>query len=226
MKNQEKGADLSTATNGLQIIIEDRHFQWGSQYILGRQVRELYGVSQDVELFLAIKKPWEDELIRDEDKVNLARPGIERFYFKHILLITINDKKYKWYEQYITGAQLRVLGGIPENQDIFLSVSKPWVDELISNDTKVDLARPSIEHFYSKEREHDVYVTIKVNDKEKKILAGIRTVAEIKAAGGVPSAYELEQLIDGRLTPLADDAQLEIKGGEQFFGHCRDGSSS
>lgn len=112
MDNPQQGADLSTANNVLSLFIGERKFDWPKQYISGREVRGLVGISSKVELFLAIKSPWKDELIQDDDIVNLARPGIERFYFKHILLLTINGRKFKWYEHDITVDQLLKLGEI------------------------------------------------------------------------------------------------------------------
>lgn len=75
------------------------------------------------------------------------------------LQLTINDKKYVWHRQYITGEEVKKLADIPASDDLFLAIKKPWEDESIANDTKVDLARPGIEHFFSKKH----VVIIKVN---------------------------------------------------------------
>ena len=70
-----------------------------------------------------------------------------------VLELTLNSKKYKWDQQYITGAEIRRLGNIPHDDEIFLAVKKPWEDEPIPDDKQVNLARPEIEHFYSKAKE-------------------------------------------------------------------------
>jgi hypothetical protein len=75
------------------------------------------------------------------------------------------------------------------------------------------------------EHRQDV-VEILVNNKPRGIHRGRQSVQEIKAAGGVALADELEQVIDGKLTPLADDASVVIKGGERFVSHPRDSGSS
>ncbi|MCX6350239.1 MAG: multiubiquitin domain-containing protein [Bacteroidetes bacterium] len=86
---------------------------------------------------------------------------------KHVLHFEINGKDYQWHQQYITGAEIRKLGEIPKEDEIFLAIKKPWKDEPIMDDTKVDLARPEIEHFFSKKHgEHD-HFTIIVNGREK-----------------------------------------------------------
>lgn len=72
---------------------------------------------------------------------------------KRVLELTINGKKYEWNQQYITGAEIRRLGNIPHDDEIFLAVKKPWEDEPIPEDKQVNLARPEIEHFYSKAKE-------------------------------------------------------------------------
>ncbi len=70
-----------------------------------------------------------------------------------VLELTINGKKYEWSQQYITGAEIQKLGNIPIDDEIFLAVKKPWEDETIPDDKQVNLARPEIEHFYSKVKE-------------------------------------------------------------------------
>jgi hypothetical protein len=69
-------------------------------------------------------------------------------------------------------------------------------------------------------------VTITVNGNQYTIHRGHQTVAAIKGAASVPTAFELEQLVAGKLVPLADDGAVTLKGGEVFVAHPRDGASS
>lgn len=82
------------------------------------------------------------------------------------LRITINGKQYDWPHQYITGAEIRKTAGIPETDDIFLAVKKSWEDELITNETRVNLARPEAEHFYSEEKEKEVVIIVNGSPKK------------------------------------------------------------
>lgn len=82
-----------------------------------------------------------------------------------VLKFTINGKHYEWPQQYITGAEVRKLGLIPKGDEIFLAIKKPWEDEPILDETRVNLARPEIEHFYSNDKE--VKVILIVNGREK-----------------------------------------------------------
>jgi len=69
-------------------------------------------------------------------------------------------------------------------------------------------------------------VTITIDNKTYKVDRGKISVAELKQLGGISPAYELEQIIDGKLVPLRDDQHVEIKGGEVFVSHPRAGASS
>jgi hypothetical protein len=77
-----------------------------------------------------------------------------------VLQLTINDKKYDWHQEYITGAEIRKLGNIPDDNEVFLAIKKPWEDEPIPNDKQVNLARPEIEHFYSKDKQFRITLIV------------------------------------------------------------------
>ena len=79
--------------------------------------------------------------------------------------LDINGQRYEWFQQYITGGEIRKLGNIPAAQEIFLKIKKPWEDELILDETKVDLARPGLEQFYSREAPKEIMII--VNGREK-----------------------------------------------------------
>jgi hypothetical protein len=83
---------------------------------------------------------------------------------KQVLHLKINGRHYEWPRQYILGAEIRNLGNIPAEEEIYLKIKEPWVDEPISDETNVDLARPGIEHFFSKIK---LPITIIVNGREK-----------------------------------------------------------
>lgn len=79
--------------------------------------------------------------------------------------LTINEKQYAWYQEYITSAEIRKLGSIPTEDEIFLSIKNPWEDEPIPDDMQVNLARPEIEHFYSVSKHFKIELI--VNDRQK-----------------------------------------------------------
>lgn len=84
---------------------------------------------------------------------------------KSVLHFTLNEKRHEWHHEYITGAELRKLGNIPADDEIFLAIKKPWKDEPIPNDKQVNLARPEVEHFYSKDKHFKVVLMVNLEAK-------------------------------------------------------------
>ncbi len=145
---------------------------------------------------------------------------------KPFLKLIINGKEFEHNAQYISGAEVRQLGKIPLEDEIYLAIARPWEDEVVSDQSKIDLARPEIEHFFSKKKHVEYLVTINVNKADYSISRGTHNVAQIKSLANVPPAYELEEIIDHKFTPLKDNETVLIKGGEIFIAHVRDGASS
>lgn len=133
----------------LQLVVNKKNYDWLEQYITDEQLRKLGNIKNDDRLYLRVAEPWLDELILPGAKVNLARPGIEEFYSTKKLVFTVNGKSFEWPEQFITGKQIREIAGIDADDLIYLDNEKPYKDNLIEDDEEVDLARPTIEHFYT-----------------------------------------------------------------------------
>lgn len=161
----------------LQFTVEGKEYKWEDQYITGLQIKELADLPLESELYLSISEPWKDELVQDNEQVDLARPGLEQFFIKKALKYTINAQEFESIKQYIKGAEIRKQGNIPDNHQIFLHIKGPWEDELIKDDTWVDLARPGIEHFYSKAKH--VAVIIIVNGREKPYTQEVITYEQV-----------------------------------------------
>ena len=210
------------ATAGLSLIIQGKSFTWHHQYINGAQVKNLAGIPPDKILYMGLVDPFDDEVIENDQEVNLARPGIEKFYIREPLELQFEKTKFSWDGPFIKENELRALLGIAEGDEIWLKIADPYDDELITGTKKVDLTRPGVEHIYVKKR----IVSIRINYKEYQIARGNHAVNELKELAGVKLSHELDQLIEHQLLPLDDSATITIVGGEQFFAHVRDGSSS
>lgn len=92
---------------------------------------------------------------------------------------------------------------------------------------QVDLVLVEVERSGGHGKKHHAHlVTVTVDTLPKQVRPGRYVVSVFKRAVGVDPTYELEQLIDGKLIPLADDAHIRIKGGESFVSHVRGGASS
>lgn len=79
--------------------------------------------------------------------------------------LIINNEKYDWHQENITDAEIRQLGNIPAEDEIFLAFKKPLEDESIPDDKQVSLDHPGIEHFYSQSK--DFKIDLIVNGRTK-----------------------------------------------------------
>jgi hypothetical protein len=162
--NKKEAEEASKQKVPLKFIIEGKKYETYDQYITGAELKQLAGIPLDAELFLSISKPYKDELIENDKQVNLARPEMEYFFVKKKLHFFINDKPFTWYKQYIRGIEIRELGNISAEDDIFLDIKEGWEDDQILDDEVVDLARPGKERFFSKPRSTEF--TIIVNARQ------------------------------------------------------------
>lgn len=69
-------------------------------------------------------------------------------------------------------------------------------------------------------------VGITVDGKQYNIRRGNEKVSTIKSIANVPAAYQLDQDVNGVLTPLDQNGSIVIKGGEVFISFPATGSSS
>jgi hypothetical protein len=150
----------------LKFMVEGRMFEWKEQYITDAQIKKIAGLPENAELYLSICEPWQDEPIKPGESINLARPEIEQFFIKKTLSYSINGVKHTSLSQYIRGGRVRQLGNIPDDQDLFLVVEKPWEDEPIENSTWVNLARPGIEQFVSRKVDHHLILIVNAREKD------------------------------------------------------------
>ena len=74
----------------------------------------------------------------------------QRHNDRQSLTFTVEGKPFETFDQYKTGAELKLLAGIPLETELFLAVDDGYEPELISNEGKVDLARENVEHFFVK----------------------------------------------------------------------------
>ena len=96
MKPQDETEKGGAGRQPLKLTINKETFEWPQQYILGAEIRKLGRIGPEELIYLAIKKPWKDELIKDDTRVNLARPEIEHFFSKKTVTIIVNGTPHKW----------------------------------------------------------------------------------------------------------------------------------
>jgi hypothetical protein len=62
--------------------------------------------------------------------------------------IIVDQKLHEWHEQYITGAQIKVLAGVDPSFGVWQDVPGP-IDPPVQDDQKVDLGKPGVEKFFT-----------------------------------------------------------------------------
>ncbi|AZI24164.1 hypothetical protein EA772_01930 [Pedobacter sp. G11] len=149
----------------LSFSVEDKPYETDQQYLTGLEIKRLAGLAKSSVLFLTVREPWKDELISDDTRVDLARPGIEGFYIKKKLDFVVNGKKFSSEKQYLTGDEIKKIAAIGEDDEIFLMIAGPYEDELILNNVRINLARPGIEKFFSKEKSSDFNIIVNAREK-------------------------------------------------------------
>jgi len=74
--------------------------------------------------------------------------------------------------------------------------------------------------------DHHELVAIEIDKKAVELRSGEYEVTQLKERGGVPTDFELDELIHGKLVPRPDKSHIHIKGGEIFVSHPKDAGSS
>jgi hypothetical protein len=201
----------------LKLVIEGKQYETFDQYKTGAELKQIAGIPLKTELYLSISKPYKDELIENDNRVNLARPETEYFFVKKKLDFTINKKPFIWYKQFIRGIQIRELGNISEQDLIYLDIKGDWEDDLIENDEVVDLAREGKENFISVSRPYEVVISVNGRDKtwNEKMISYDQVVTlarEGKPDNGAEKAY-LVTYFDGP----AQNQKGELAKGVNVF---------
>lgn len=73
---------------------------------------------------------------------------------------------------------------------------------------------------------HHKTVEISFDGVVTQIEKGTYAVSDLKTILGVAADLELDLVEEGEFKPLADDAEIKIKGGEVLVSHVRRGGSS
>jgi hypothetical protein len=132
--------------------------------------------------------------------------------------IVVNGASHKIHRGTESVAAIKKIAGVPPadalQQDLG-GVLKPLPDDghVTINGGEVFMSLPS-----------EVFIT--VDGKQHKIKRGTEPVSAIKKIANVPPAYQLDQDINGVLTPLDQNGTVTIDGGEIFVSFPATGSSS
>jgi hypothetical protein len=198
----------------LKFIIEGKEYETCEQYKTGAELKQLAGIPLETELFLSISKPYNDELIENDTRVNLARPETEYFFVLHF---TINGVPFTWYKQYIRGIQIRELGKISLDDELYLDLPDGWKDDFIEDDEIIDLARPGVERFVSRPKIQGIEIIVNQSRKKyDKPKISFEEVVRLANGSYDPDRGYTVKYSDG---PKENPNGLMSKGTEVFVKH-------
>jgi len=81
----------------LKFSINNQPFTSYKQYISGIEIRELGNIPSNEALYLDLQGKWEDDLITNEEIVDLARDGVEKFVSKKVsFCLFVNAEEFVW----------------------------------------------------------------------------------------------------------------------------------
>lgn len=146
----------------LNIFINGKNFETQEVYLTGQQLKELAGISPDIELYLSLRRPYQDEVITNEHLVDISRPEMEYFYTKRSLKFIINGHTFNWNKPYITAEELRSFGKVDPELDLF---NIQALDQPLANRARIDLEQLKSVEFISKKREFNH--TLIINGRSK-----------------------------------------------------------
>jgi Prokaryotic E2 family E/Multiubiquitin len=232
MNTQPVSGGRSIKIAGLSLVFES--FGVRSNAITGREVAEIAAVSSnDFATVLEILSSGELEDIRPDEVVDL-NVSIGKFVVAESdrsYKFALNDTRYEWPCRLISGGQIRKIGGVASDEDIYLDLPGKN-DHLIENHELVDLDDKGIELLKSRKKVFKLNVqgvVIEVNgptirareaisqagfDPEKNWIIVLRVQGQPKQTIGIDDVVDLrtpgiEKL---RLTPKEvnnGDAQVE-----------------
>lgn len=63
-----------------KIQVDQKPYDVSSQFITGKEIKQLAGVPNNYGVWLKVSGPGEDEEISDTESVDLSKPGREQFF--------------------------------------------------------------------------------------------------------------------------------------------------
>lgn len=133
------------------------------------------------------------------------------------LTYNIEGKTFSTTQQYTTGLELKQQAGIPGDVSIYLHIEKPYEHELIENNTRVNLARPSVERFFVRDEDKlQFFINGTPFYSYKQFISG----SELRLLGNIPVTEVLILDLPGKWQDdiITEDEIVDLarEGSERF----------
>lgn len=213
------------------ITINGQPFVLHDPVVKGRDLLEqasLHPVDEYLLFYREASGMYED--INLAEDVDVSARGEEEFVAlkaDRLYFLVVDGRRYPWGKDEITGAELRALGRIPDDKDVFFD-PKGGKDDKVDLDEAISLKGKDVEHFYTADQSNEpVLVTVELNGEKVKILSGDYTTETLKVALGVAADWDLD-IVDkqGSFRTLKPGEAIKVVAKLKFVSHVRQGGSS
>jgi hypothetical protein len=214
-----------SAEKKFEVIINGERFSVDDPVVEGRKLLRLGGFNPaDEHVLIQILRPGTQSIGLDEE-VSVDEPGREEFRAfasDRTFSFTVDEVGYEWGAGKIDGAELRDVSGVADGMALILE-GEDEPDQVIEDDTIVNLAERGTEHIRTGKR----LVTVYYKDDPFELERGTYTGAQLAATFNVPAGYILDFVQpDGQFDEVTADERVHIKEGMHFVSHPPSGQSS
>jgi hypothetical protein len=230
-KDNHAGGPISGTGETLAVLIGDQNMQFvrhtvEDPVLTGSQILSIVKARPASDfLVFQILRDGAMEVVRPDETVDLRNLETERFLVfrsDRSFRCFLNELTFDWGASHISGATVKRLADMPnENIDVWLDAAG-GNDRLISDQEMVDLSMPGSERFLTR----SIHITIKVNSRDRRVERRLLTYWEIVKLA-YPEAVPSEQIIysiDYASGPdqnpngtLVEGQSIFVKEGMKFY---------
>lgn len=99
---------------GFRFTVDSQQFETRHQFITGAEIRQLAGIPADAELYLDMPHGWQDHFVRCEDRVDLGKPGTEKFItLRKKTVIFVNGTPHDYDKEKVSFEEIVELAHVP-----------------------------------------------------------------------------------------------------------------
>lgn len=228
-QTQEKQA---ARPQGQAIEVLDEHFnprgaRIDDDRVTGRQIAEAAGLNSIDEVIVLYQLPSGAlEELRPEELVDLARPGVERFFVIEgdaTYRFLLDGLKLEWPRAKVDASTLLRLARKGDEFEVVRQLEDA-PDQVLDDDDVVDLSDKGTEQF--KTRKLSKLIDVLYNEQTFELAKGSYTTEQLIAIFKVEPGYLLDLWVDGKLVELKPGQELKLKAGMHFTSHPPRGQSS
>lgn len=224
--------DQAARPQGRAIEVLDEHFNPRGERIdddrvTGRQIAEAAGFNA-VDEVIVLQQLLSGALegIRPEELVDLAQPGVERFFVIEgdaTFYFFLDGLKLAWPRTKVNADTLLRLARKGDEFEVVQQLEDA-PDKVLDDDDVVDLSHKGTEHF--KIRKGCKLIKVLYNEQPFELAKGPYTTEQLIAIFKVEPGYLLDLWVDGKLVELKPGQELKLKAGMHFTSHPPRGQSS